>query len=422
MNWQAYEKELFDYFKTSYPDAVITFNAKRIGRYSKRERQIDILVEDTIADYPVSLIVDAKHFRRNVDVKHVESFIAMVEDLEAERGLLITSKGFSTAAINRAYYGPAKIELDIINFSDIKANQALVALPYSGNRTILTMAPIGWVIQPGTSMEFLAALYQRGRTLEEANKNKELIYVNTSPLSDKIQSIDDLLAIQTTNTQKYYGPIRTDIKPGPTRKDNYPTRIRIAYLENVPFIEVIGYIEAEDFIFFFVLITPIELQTKNIRKLEFLLKYSQPAVLNFDNSRIIENAIAEVSEMTDNEAKAEKHYQIAIWYSEMQNDKRALEHHREAYALFSLHYDNTRRLIGHELLFGNDGAAKNIAQYLFGLEPTNPVIADHIVSIYLDLEKGKSAEELIEELIIKYNGNNEVLVNLYFHLANLQHE
>jgi hypothetical protein len=75
MNWKQYEKELFAYFKSHYPEASVVFDVKKVGRYSKKERQIDILVEDSIADYPVTLVVDAKYYGKKVDVKDVESFI-----------------------------------------------------------------------------------------------------------------------------------------------------------------------------------------------------------------------------------------------------------------------------------------------------------------------------------------------------------
>lgn len=116
MNWKNYEKEVHRYFSNMYPTATITYDAKLIGRYSKKERQIDVLIEDDIAGFPFKLVVDAKLFSKKIDVKAVESFIAMLEDVEANQGLLITQIGYSKAAINRAFYGPQKLELDVLNF------------------------------------------------------------------------------------------------------------------------------------------------------------------------------------------------------------------------------------------------------------------------------------------------------------------
>lgn len=118
---------------------------KIVGKYSKVERQIDIFIEGEIAGYEIKIVVDCKYFSKNIDVKQVESFCSMVEDVDAHQGVLITKKGFSKAAINRAYYGNQKIELDIINFDEIKEFQGFTAVPYVSNFSVILPAPFGWV-------------------------------------------------------------------------------------------------------------------------------------------------------------------------------------------------------------------------------------------------------------------------------------
>ena len=105
MDWRQYENEIFEAFKTAYPNAKISFNQKIIGRYSKIERQIDVLIEGRIAGKKIRLVIDGKYYSENIDVKEVDSFISMVEDIDAVQGILVTSKGYSEGAINRAYYG-----------------------------------------------------------------------------------------------------------------------------------------------------------------------------------------------------------------------------------------------------------------------------------------------------------------------------
>jgi len=62
MNWKDYEKEIYQQFKDMYPTAEITYDAKVLGRYSKVDRQIDILVEDYAAGESITIMVDAKFF------------------------------------------------------------------------------------------------------------------------------------------------------------------------------------------------------------------------------------------------------------------------------------------------------------------------------------------------------------------------
>lgn len=45
MNWKKYENDILQYFSTNYPDTSIKHNAKAYGRYSKKDRQVDILIE-----------------------------------------------------------------------------------------------------------------------------------------------------------------------------------------------------------------------------------------------------------------------------------------------------------------------------------------------------------------------------------------
>jgi hypothetical protein len=45
VDWQGYEREMTEQFRTNYPSAEITPNAKLPGKFSKVERQIDLLIE-----------------------------------------------------------------------------------------------------------------------------------------------------------------------------------------------------------------------------------------------------------------------------------------------------------------------------------------------------------------------------------------
>lgn len=51
MNWKKYEQEIYKYFSESYPETSIKYDQRILGKYSKVERQIDILIEGRIAGY-----------------------------------------------------------------------------------------------------------------------------------------------------------------------------------------------------------------------------------------------------------------------------------------------------------------------------------------------------------------------------------
>ncbi len=287
MNWKDYEKVVHQYFFQMYPDSKITYNAKIKGRYSKTERQVDVLIEDDVAGFQIKVVVDAKYFSRRVDVKCVESFISMLEDVEANQGLLVTQKGYSNAAINRAYYGPHNLELDVLNFDDLLKNQSTEAIPYSGNNSLLISAPFGWVVDNSKQEGFIASLYQRGSNLALAQKKTEWMYLNFWHKDKSASTISELVIMQNEGLLKSYNNTFIKEYSSPNRKDNRETYIRKVKFDEPPYREITGFIDCDEYIAFIVLFTVEELEDKNIRKLSHVLQYSTPARINFDNSKVI---------------------------------------------------------------------------------------------------------------------------------------
>lgn len=102
--WEVYERMIARLIADqSGTDLCVTPNARVTGKISGTARQIDVLIDarhDT--DNAHRLIVDAKHRRRKVDVKDVEEFLGLVNDVGATHGYLVTSSGFTKAAEKRA--------------------------------------------------------------------------------------------------------------------------------------------------------------------------------------------------------------------------------------------------------------------------------------------------------------------------------
>jgi len=62
----------------------------------------------------IKIVVDCKCFSKRIDVKQVEAFCSMLEDLDAHQGCFNYSIGYSKAAINRAFYGNQKVNLILL--------------------------------------------------------------------------------------------------------------------------------------------------------------------------------------------------------------------------------------------------------------------------------------------------------------------
>jgi hypothetical protein len=281
MNWREYEKEIYSHFRTEYPEAELTFNAIIRGRYSHTDRQIDILIQDYVAGNRLSIAVDAKYFFQNIDVKDVECFIGMLSDIAVHKGLLITQEGFSKAAIKRAFNDTNDIELDILNFKELKDYHGFLAIPYAGDNCVILPAPFGWVIDIRTNQNnWLALLYQRGLTLEEAQEKSEWMYINFWDREKNSDSLKDLLKIQEAN---YSGlDPKIEMLPAIKRKE-CKTALRKVTIESYPSPEYTGYVEFYDFIFFAVMFSPIEFEKKNIKKLENIMLKIKPGKVKHEN-------------------------------------------------------------------------------------------------------------------------------------------
>lgn len=101
--------------------AAVERNARLPGRRGGRPRQIDVLVRGRIfgmAD--ATLIVDCKRRRSPIDVKAVESFIGMIEDVGADVGMLMTTAGSTATARERAR-AERGVRLEVMTLQDLMA-------------------------------------------------------------------------------------------------------------------------------------------------------------------------------------------------------------------------------------------------------------------------------------------------------------
>jgi hypothetical protein len=109
------------------PDAEVIHDARLNGRKSNRSRQIDVLVRQKIGQYEMLIVLDCKDYARPVDVKGVEEFYGLLDDVGANKGALVCPRGFTPAAKTRA----TGYQIDLYSPIDTDPHkwQALVAVP-----------------------------------------------------------------------------------------------------------------------------------------------------------------------------------------------------------------------------------------------------------------------------------------------------
>jgi hypothetical protein len=277
-DWQQYEREIEEEFRQAYPSAQITHNAKLVGKFSKVERQIDLLIEEHPSDFSFRIVVDAKYRGRKIDVKDVEAFIGLTRDVGAHTGMMVALEGYTPAAVNRAHNDDLDIILDVLNMEELKAFQGFAALPYSGDRGVSIAAPFGWIVDATQRPGMVASLYQRGLAFEEAVRNNEFMYVTFwDKRNDMVNSLDALLKHQE-GYMLAGSPDSEIILLGRARnrRVGVETLIRRFKKRTHPILEYTGFVDFENFIFMCVLFTPEHLERKNLRKLRFVIADAFP--------------------------------------------------------------------------------------------------------------------------------------------------
>ena len=113
--WKDYEEQIYErLMKLAGDHGKVEFNVERIGKFSGVPRQIDVLVTGTFANVTgreMTAAVDCKYYTKNITVDGVDRMIGFIEDVQTDIGIIITNKGFSDGAKQRANRG---IDLQVI--------------------------------------------------------------------------------------------------------------------------------------------------------------------------------------------------------------------------------------------------------------------------------------------------------------------
>jgi tetratricopeptide (TPR) repeat protein len=419
MNWRDYEKEIHQQFQEMYPEAEITHNTTLPGRYSKIDRQIDVLIEDYAAGDRIRIMVDGKYFLENIDVKEVECFIGMMQDVGADKGLLITQKGYSKAAIMRAHNDTNRIELDILNFEELKQFQVFGALPYSGKHGVVMPSPFGWVIDATRREGTLATLYQRGLTLQEAGKNKEWMYVNILSKNDEINDLDAFCNIQESDTLLYKPDAKISYQKTIKRKDAN-TLLRLIEIDSYPTPEFTGIVEFEEFIFFCVLFTPEELKEKNLKKLEYIISKVLPFQVNVE-SVLKSNLSAlerQLEQTEDTVTKAEILIGQGDILKKLERFEDAEGQYNESVKLLSTSYGALKGKLDLYLLTDRSEAELNkVVDNFCQLDPANPTVCQDILDLFSEYDKIDDIFKVMNRKISDYSENKEAQGNFNYHLG-----
>lgn len=265
MDWKEYEQFVFENVKKCFPNSVCEFNSKILGKYSKGLRQCDVIVRITTLNKEHLILIDAKYYSKKIDVKDVEEFISMSNDINADEGILVTPHGYSKLAYERAENDPSQILLDILNLEELKRYQGFGAIPYSGEFGVLLQPAFGWIIDSVGRFGNLASSYRKGFDFEMAWNEKEFIYFNIwHTQKDKLSKVE-LLEQQTEILKESYDVLESNIEL--IIVNNKELAIRKTRIKDYLSPEYACAITFENFIFFGILLSENNRETVNLSKL-----------------------------------------------------------------------------------------------------------------------------------------------------------
>lgn len=274
ISWKDYEYAVYEECKRVYHsyNAEIIKNTHIVGKYSEVKRQIDILIKLLEDDKATStIIVECKHYGKKINVKIVDSFIGCLEDVDADKGIIVSEKGFTKAAISRAHKGKDDIEVDILNLGELQQFQSQFAIPYVGDSALLLSAPFGWIID-GTTRKFAPAiLYKRGMPFDEVTrKEKEWMYIQFWNKKSDSDTLENLIKAQNESLrdQDNMADINVFEMDG--------LKIRKAFLPSYPAPETTVFMEYDRFIVFVVLFCPECYIERDTKKAVVMLKDALP--------------------------------------------------------------------------------------------------------------------------------------------------
>ena len=278
ISWKDFEEEVFleceRVFKSQGTEVLK--NEYIVGRYSGVKRQIDVIVRQHDDDENVNIcVIECKHYAKKINVKIIDSFIGCLEDVGANKGILVSEKGFTKAAINRAHKGKDNIEVDILNLGELQQFQGYGAITYSGENAIIIAPPFGWIIDGKHRMDALAVFYRRGVSFQEAVRiEKEWMYLQIWAKEKEDDTLENIIEFQNIQLREKdrCAEIRQFELDGLT--------VREAYLSSYPTPEITVFREFDRFIAFIVLFCSDYYIQRDTKKAVSMLNKAIPMIMN----------------------------------------------------------------------------------------------------------------------------------------------
>lgn len=100
--WKKFEELVAKIQMELAGDAVVTPNDRIRGKVTGIPRQVDVSIRKQVGQFELLIVLDCKDHRSPLDVKDVEEFMGLAQDVGAHKAGMVAASSFSEAAKKRA--------------------------------------------------------------------------------------------------------------------------------------------------------------------------------------------------------------------------------------------------------------------------------------------------------------------------------
>lgn len=100
--WRLFEQQITELASSMDDTTLVKHDVRCAGEVSGVQRQVDVWIEGTVAGRQHVVVAECKRWKNKVGIADVDAFVGKLLDVGADRGVLYTTSGFTSPALERA--------------------------------------------------------------------------------------------------------------------------------------------------------------------------------------------------------------------------------------------------------------------------------------------------------------------------------
>ena len=114
MTWQEYQEAVAVLYEQTDGFGDVSRNVMVPDKITGQARQIDVLIEINAKGHSLKMIVDAKFHASPIDVRDLESVLALADAVGANKAIVVAANGWTEPAKKKADHVGCSLELLLI--------------------------------------------------------------------------------------------------------------------------------------------------------------------------------------------------------------------------------------------------------------------------------------------------------------------